>query len=88
MEPNNIKKLLLRSITEPLSKDEQERLNTALARSEDLRTEQEQLMLTRELIQQAVPAADPGFSLRVLQRLDKGRKEVALVWQQLHALFA
>ena len=81
MEPNNIKKLLLRSITEPLSKDEQERLNTALARSEDLRTEQEQLMLTRELIQQAVPAADPGFSLRVLQRLDKGRKEVALVVQ-------
>jgi hypothetical protein len=81
MEPNDIKNLLLRSITEPLSTDEQEQLNTALKRSEDLRREQEQLKYTRALVQQAIPAADPGFSKRVLQRLDKGRKDVALVVQ-------
>lgn len=81
MEPNNIKNLLLRSITEPLSAAEQEQLRAALEASEELRREQEQLTYTRELVQQAIPAADPGFSQKVLERLQKGRKEVALVVQ-------
>lgn len=79
METNNIKHLLLRSITESLSSEEQERLEAALAQSEALRQEQKQLMTTRDMVRQAIPAADPGFSQRVLQRLDKGRKEVTLV---------
>lgn len=81
MELNNIKNLLLRSITEELSTEEQQQLNTALAESEDLREERDQLIYTRDLVIQAVPTADPAFSQRVLQRLDKGRKEVALVVQ-------
>ncbi|PHN03122.1 hypothetical protein [Flavilitoribacter nigricans] len=81
MEPNNIKNLLLRSITEPMSAAEQEQLRAALEVSEELRREQEQLTYTRELVQQAIPAADPGFSQKVLERLQKGRKEVALVVQ-------
>lgn len=81
MEPIEIKKLLLRSLTEDLSPQEQVRLNSALAESETLRTEREHLLVTRNLVRQAVPPPDLGFSHRVMQRLEKGRKEVALVVQ-------
>lgn len=64
-----------------MSAAEQEQLRAALEVSEELRREQEQLTYTRELVQQAIPAADPGFSQKVLERLQKGRKEVALVVQ-------
>lgn len=79
MELKDMKNLLLRSITEPLSEEEQKQLDAALAQSPALQKEQEQLKYTRNLVQDAAPPADPGFSKKVLQRLDKGRKEVALV---------
>jgi anti-sigma factor RsiW len=81
METKNIKDLLLRSITEPLSPAEQEQLDAALKSAPELREEQEQLLYTRDLVQNAIPPADAGFSSRVMQRLDKGRKEVALIVQ-------
>lgn len=79
MELKDMKNLLLRSITEPLSEEEQKQLDAALAKSPALQKEQEQLKYARNLVQDAVPPADPFFSKKVLQRLDKGRKEVALV---------
>lgn len=79
MESKEIKNLILRSVTETLSEQEQEQLHAVLAASPEWKQEQEALLHTRDLVKNAVPPADPGFSQRVLLRLDKGRKEVALV---------
>lgn len=79
MEQNEIKSLLLRSLTEALDPEETAALQAALRDSEALRLEQEHLLLTRQLVQQAVPPPDPHFAGRVLRKLANGRKEVALV---------
>lgn len=81
MEPNNIKDLLLRSVTEELSLEEQAELDLALSDSEELRKEQKRLLRTRDLLQRAIPPKDLEFSKRVMQKLDKSRTEVALVVQ-------
>ena len=76
-----IKNLLLRSLTEELSSEEAARLETALSTSEELRTEQQALLQTKAAVRSAIPAADPAFVDRVMLHLEKKRKEIALVVQ-------
>ncbi|MCB0629507.1 MAG: hypothetical protein R2824_11980 [Saprospiraceae bacterium] len=76
-----IKNLLLRSLTEELSSEEAALLETALSESRELRAEQQALLQTRAAVRSTIPPADPAFVDRVMLRLEKKRKEIALVVQ-------
>lgn len=76
-----IKNLLIRSLTEELSSEEADRLQAALSQSEELRLERESLLQTVSSVRAAIPSADPAFVDRVMSNLDKKRKEIALVVQ-------
>jgi anti-sigma factor RsiW len=76
-----IKNLLLRSMTEELPPEEAAQLEAALSASETLRQEQRALLQTKMALQSALPPADPAFVDRVMIRLDRKRKDIALVVQ-------
>ena len=62
--------LLIRSLDEELSAAEQEQLNRALAVSEELRLEREQLLRLRAALASLQPEPMPDFADRVKARLD------------------
>lgn len=66
---NEMLNLLLHSLDNELSAAEQQQLKEALASSEDLRSEQEKLLRTRNLLQHIAPESDAEFASRVLNRL-------------------
>lgn len=66
--------LLLKSLDQRLNTDEQQRLNQALAASEDLRMEKESLLALRAVLsEQTVSATPSNFTRGVLQHIQQPR---------------
>lgn len=63
--------LLLRSLDEPLPSEEADRLNTALAESEALRAERDELLKLRNTLQKTPYQFKPFFPSRVMQKIEQ-----------------
>lgn len=61
--------LLLRSFDEDLDADQEAKLKEALSSSEELRTEQEEILAIRNLISSQKASFKPGFTDRVVNKI-------------------
>jgi len=72
--------LLIKSLDNELSPQEQQMLEQALSESEALRRERDQLLAMRSALGELPPVHDPAFSERVMQRLhEKSITSTALI---------
>ncbi len=71
MNKDQLYHLLLRSLDEPLSKQEQVQLDTALSQSPELRAEKEKLLEVRALLEEQETAYQfkPFFAGRVMEQI-------------------
>ena len=61
--------LLLKSLDETLSPQEEEQLNALFEQSEELRVEREKFLRLRMLVKEAKPNSDAAFADRLMDRL-------------------
>ncbi len=79
MKKETIQELLLRSFEQELSAEEQGRLDAALAGSEELRREQQQLKKVRHLLGSLQAAPNSGFVDSVMEELNTSPVEATLL---------
>jgi hypothetical protein len=65
--------LLIRSLDEPISEEEQTKLNKALNKDEELQRRKNDLEEMRKRLGSYAPVFKAGFASRVMQRLEKER---------------
>ena len=73
-------KLLIRSLDHPLSPEEQEVLDKALAESEALRQERDQLLKMRSSLQEYPYQFKPFFAGKVMHRIEQLENVVRSSW--------
>ncbi len=75
---NEINNLLLRSFDEDLKPGEKEKLEMALADSDELRKERDKLLNLRKLVSSASYSFDPGFKDKVMKRVEGEKGSILL----------
>ncbi len=83
-----ILELLYRSFDQQLDPQQQQRLDEALAQSEELRAEQERIARMRAMISEnRVPSFQPFFAEKVMRQIRGGETAQETFWDSLISVF-